>query len=748
MFKARPPQQEILDYTGGRYGVSAVPGSGKTHTLSALAARLIIENRLADDQEVLIVTLVNSAVENFSSRVEKFLAPYQLVPGFGYRVRTLHGLAHDIVRERPDLVGLSTQFQIIDERDSDSILRDAAVAWLRANPTFYQNFIDPDIDHNRLQSVVSQQWPELMVSLARSFISQAKDLQAPPALIRQALSHLAAPPLLLQMGLEIFEDYQRALNYRSGVDFNDLIRLALQALETDPDYLARLSRRWPYVLEDEAQDSSRLQERILSLLTRGTGNWVRVGDPNQAIYETFTTANPRFLIDFRDRPDVTKKDLPHSGRSTLSIIRLANYLSEWVQTEHPVESLRDALNEPYIQSTPPGDPQPNPPDNSRSIYLSRLKWTPEEEVKNIVSSIRRWLPEHPNHTLAVLVPRNERGAEVVAECRKYGIEPIELLRSSISTRQTASILSSALVHLADPTSSHKLSALFLQIFSREGENPQSQEQTLVLARSIRQMRFTEDFIWPRPDRNWLAGFNPEPIDEESLARLETFRGLIRDWQSAVLLPIDQLLLTLSQTLFSHPADLALAHKLALAMEQDAQRHPDWNLHEFVIELDRIARNERKFMGFTEEDTGFDPDKHPGKVVVATIHKAKGLEWDRVFLLSANNYDFPSLENYESWISEKWFIRNHLNLEAEAIAQLKALMSGDPSALHFEEGEASLQARLDYAAERLRLLYVGITRARQELVITWNTGRKGSCLPSTPLLILTDFLEANTDALTD
>ena len=99
-------------------GVSAVPGSGKTHTLSALAAQLVAGGALADDQEVLIVTLVNSAVDNFARRVDEFVVARGLLPHVGYRVRTLHGLAHDIVRERPGLLGLSNEFQIADERTS------------------------------------------------------------------------------------------------------------------------------------------------------------------------------------------------------------------------------------------------------------------------------------------------------------------------------------------------------------------------------------------------------------------------------------------------------------------------------------------------------------------------------------------------------------------------------------------------------------------------------------------------------
>ena len=70
MFKPRPAQEEILKYAGGRMGVSAVPGSGKTYTLSYLAAQLV-KDRIRDDQEVLIVTFTNSGVDNFNRRIRE-----------------------------------------------------------------------------------------------------------------------------------------------------------------------------------------------------------------------------------------------------------------------------------------------------------------------------------------------------------------------------------------------------------------------------------------------------------------------------------------------------------------------------------------------------------------------------------------------------------------------------------------------------------------------------------------------------
>ena len=268
-FTPRPHQQEILDYTHGKMGIAAVPGAGKTHVLSALAARLIAEGRLDTDQEVLVVTLVNSAVDNFSNRISGFVQARGLLPHLGYRVRTLHGLAHDIVREKPAVVGLETRFSIIDEREAGFIRKEAVSAWLNANPYFLDDYLDPAMDDNKRDWVRRQQLPTMLESLALAFIRSSKDRRLTPDALRLLLDRQPAPLPLAEMGLTIYADYQRALTYRGAVDFDDLIRLALDLLEADAEFLERLRYRFPYILEDEAQDSSQLQEQILRLLAGG-----------------------------------------------------------------------------------------------------------------------------------------------------------------------------------------------------------------------------------------------------------------------------------------------------------------------------------------------------------------------------------------------------------------------------------------------------------------------------------------------
>jgi DNA helicase-2/ATP-dependent DNA helicase PcrA len=768
-FQPRPGQREVLAYRSGKMGISAVPGSGKTSTLAELAARLVAE-RIGEGQEVLIVTLVNSAVDNFKRRINRSVVAQGLLPNFGYRVRTLHGLAHDIVRDRPALVGLSEDFGIIDEREAATVRDDAVEAWLDGHPDVADRYLQPDLEGNRADWVRRTRWPRRVRDIVTAFIKQAKDNNLAAEVLLERLTAMPArgwvpagghPLHLARMATDIYADYQRSLAYRGVVDFEDLIRLALEALHRDPDYLARLQARWPYILEDEAQDSSKVQERMLRLLSAGSSNWVRVGDANQAIYDTFTNANPTFLRDYLQESDVTEVLLRQSGRSQPAIIELANYLVNWTADEHPTHEVRGAFVQQYIQATGPEDPQPNPPMDRRAVQVVDQDLTPDAELRAVTDSLERWLPDHPDHTVAVLVPRNERGAQLIRLLQARSIDYVELLRSTSDTRQTAGALGNLLRCPADPTSARKLSVAFRVWRRDERDDPEADGITKSLAGLIASCPAVEAYLWPQADHDWLAPLVPE-LPAAHVALLTAFAEMARRWHQAAILPIDQLILTLAGDLFQEPSQLALAHKLAVLLRDVAQAHPAYRLPELVEELEVIARNERRFLGFSKEDTDFEPPR--GKVTVTTMHKAKGMEWDRVYLMSVNNYNFPAGQAHDTYISEPWFIRDDLNLEAEALAQLQILAAIEPrtsgsvspaeagsapqdvlenqpevhSSLPYMEGDATRRARLDYVAERLRLLYVGITRARRELVLTWNTGRRREAQAAAALLALSEY----------
>ncbi len=730
-FTPRPSQARILAYTGGRLGVSAVPGSGKTWTLSQLAAKLVRETKLARGQQVLIVTLVNAARGKFEQQVREALGDNQL--GTMYRVRTLHGLANDIVSERPGLVGLAEDFQIIDDFAASEIIRDAVRAWFEARKDFgVAEYLNLNAQ-NRPSSL--SDWREEARAIATDFIKRAKDFQQRPEELRAKLAQTGLPLPLAEMSISVYEAYERGLRYRASVDFQDLIRLALEALSVAPDYLERLQMRWPYILEDEAQDSSELQEQVLRKLVGNDGNWVRVGDPNQAIYETFTTANPIFLRHFLKEAGVTRAEIPESSRSAPAIIATANRLIEW-SAQHPNIAFhkKQPLTPPLIEAA-----ESNPPDTPHNVFfLLDRKLTSEQERERVADNLARWLANHPDNTVAVLLPTNRTGAEMVKVLESKRIPYVEMLKSTRSTRQVAKALRIVTNFLANPCAGAWLSDTFRAWAHPERAEAKEAEVMRACGEWLKRLPQVEQFTAPRDRDALLDTLSPED-DAEEFAQLTAFRAVIQRWQGAALLPVDQLLLTIAADLFHEPADLATAYTIALHVRAFVESDPEHRLAECVRELMEIELNRRAVLGAGEEDEEFDPSRYKGQVVVMTTHRAKGLEWDRVYLMSANNFDFPSADAHDEYVSEKYFVRDRLNLRAEALAQLAQLAKlakGD----EYTEGKATYDARIEYSAERLRLLFVAITRAKRELIVTWNSGKQGNLTPAKPLHYLMPAVE--------
>ena len=737
----RSSQRAVLTYGGGLMGIAAVPGSGKTETVSMLVDRILDLQVLDGEQEILVVTLVNAACDNLARRVDQATAARTLMPGVGYRVRTLHSLAADIVRERPEAVGLTDAFGIVDQEQCDQIRRQVAVAWLRGNGSRCEWLLDPELPEERRAFVRRERLPDLVEGLGADFIRYAKGERVRPDQLQGVLGDRRSRAVggdedatLAEIGTTLYTDYQRALSYRGALDFDDLIWRALDLLEQDAELLGRLRERWPFILEDEAQDSSQVQERILSLLAGEPGNWVRVGDPNQAIFETFTTADPRFLREFLRRDDVAARELPESGRSAPRIIAVANRMIDWTTGCHPVTDARDALGLPHVTPTPPGDPQPNPPDSHATVAFIDKPLAPEREAAAIADSVSRFLPANPDATVAVLAPSNHRAADLVQAIRARGVRCVEsLLASTGATRAVAEVVGHVLRALAEPASAFALADCYLSWRRADKDEPKKWAAAEAGARLLRGCDALEDYLWPRLGRGWLA---EQDIDAAGRDGFERFAELVRRWQGAAALPIDQLVLTVSQDLFGEPDELAVAFKLAVSLRQAGRVHPRWGIREMIDELKAIAGNRRRFAGFTPDRSGFDPAAHRGAVVVATMHKAKGLEWDRVYLTSVNAYDYPADPDTDRFIPEKWYLADRLNAAMEACEEARCLLAGT----EYRRLEATYRARIDYIRERLRLLFVGITRARRDLIVTWNTGTSGEVAPAAAFNALAEWWE--------
>lgn len=731
-YRLRREQRRVLAYRGGRLAVSAVPGSGKTLTLSLLAARLILEGRIGARGEVLLVTVQNSAVTNIAQRIRQILAA-QHAPAVGYRVCTLHRLAADILRRRQDLAGVDDTFSIIDDAESGRLIARAVSTWRAGHGLWWESFLPEAGQGNRADA--ERRWREETERVGREVIKLCKHLRLTPAAARTLLDRSGGGnDEFLRMGLDIYDLYDGYLQVRGGLDFDDLIWRAITALEEDEGFCAGLRARWPVILEDEAQDSSPLQERILSALAGPDGSWVRVGDPNQSINSTFTAADPRYFRRFVGQEGVRHLSLPQSGRCGRPIMRLANRLVEWTLAEHPEPDIRDMAFQPQeMVPTEPGDPQENPPDAECWIYFLPTPHEDERaEGRALADLAARFVAKHPDRTCAVLCPTHWLGAHVV-EALAGRTPPVpydDLLRSTPRTRSVAGLLAAVLRYLASPTQGQALAALVRALAEGGHLGPAADAggaafRGLVSGLQPERLFFPDDVLDVRDmlPRN-------VPVTAEQVALLGRMSGLVARWVRAASLPIDQLILTVAQDLYEDETLLATCHMLASSLRATADTHPEWRLWHHAEELDAVAHNRRTIGGLSLTDTGYVDQ--PGTVVVTTWHKAKGLEWDTVFLMGVDSLEFPSRCG-DTFRDGPYFMPGR----APAIEARKRLEQAAGADFCCPEGVSLVEAaRLECIAERLRLLYVGITRARRYLVFSHCRGRRGRAVqPAAPLAVL-------------
>lgn len=717
--KLRPAQEAVLDYRSGYMAVSAVPGSGKTFTLSLLAAQLIAAGRVTPraGQDVLIVTYLNSSVENFKTAVRARLQALQHDP-VGFDVRTLHSLSLEIVKLA--LSGSTAAVPaVIDDAQSTYFLSQAIDRWIEMFPGEWNRFLAALPEDSPQMRV---RWRDVVERSARVFIKTAKNDRFRPNAILDALTerlHTDDPDAwrVTAMLGGIYDRYQAILNRQGAIDYDDQIWEAVELLHNNPDLADRLRERWPVVLEDEAQDSVPLQELLLGALTGPGGNWVRVGDPNQAITSSFTAADPRFFNAFLRRDDVTALPLPNSGRCAPMILNLANHLVDWVCDHHPVPEVQaHTFRRQHIMPTPPGDAQPNPPDSEANIVIKAYAHREDEEIPKVASLAVRYMGKFKQRTVAILVPTNYMGHQVAEHLDRIKAKYDSLLRGGAHERQVAAALHAMLALLAEPLSYRVLHDAYHALVDLKhpalvGE-PADAKRFDAILQSIRQ---PEAFLFPRDDDEFYAALPHGIATEQDVRLLDQFGRFLRTIFDLRPLPIDDLTLALGDELFAQgddvrEGDLAIAYQLANVLRGWRDTRPELRLPDLVAELAAVAQGRRRLNLAARSEDGFEPK--PGKITLATQHGAKGLEWDAVFLIGADGYWIPgSLDAYFQGVET--FLGG--DPTAEAVAQLRSLMDGDDRA--YPGRTPTESAHINVIGERLRLLYVGITRARRFLQIS-------------------------------
>ncbi len=288
-----PPQRDAVMTTEGPVLMLAGAGTGKTAALTARLAHLMA-SRLAWPGQILAVTFTNKAAREMKERVSRITGgAVEGMPWLG----TFHSVASRMLRAHAELVGLQSNFTILDTDDQLRLLKQLITA--------------AELDEKR--------WPARQLA---SLIDRWKNRGWTPKHIDAAESESFANG----RGQELYAQYQARLQQLNACDFGDLLLHMLTIFKAHPDVLEQYRDRFRYILVDEYQDTNASQYEWLRLLAEPRRNICVVGDDDQSIYSWRGAEVANILRFEKDFPGAKVIRLEQNYRSTPHILGAASGL--------------------------------------------------------------------------------------------------------------------------------------------------------------------------------------------------------------------------------------------------------------------------------------------------------------------------------------------------------------------------------------------------------------------------------------
>jgi superfamily I DNA/RNA helicase len=313
----RPGQQNMADWQGGELAVSAVPGAGKSHSMAVAAALAIAREQLHSRRQLIVVTLTRSAAANIKLKIREFLKKELRLPQIGFTVNTLHGLALNIASRHQQLSGLNLESStLVLPTPSHRLMRTCVEQWIVNNPRRYaillegMQFDGEETERLRRQSVLRT---EVLPNLAHTVIREAKSSGLLPDHLWELAERTPCNYGILAISAGLYEQYQRLLKMSNYIDYDEMILGALRVLD-NADVRKLWQKQVFAVFEDEAQDSSLLQSRLLEILATNPENEksnVGVGLADNLTEKTTTSQqNPPSLINLTEKTTTSQQNPP------------------------------------------------------------------------------------------------------------------------------------------------------------------------------------------------------------------------------------------------------------------------------------------------------------------------------------------------------------------------------------------------------------------------------------------------------
>jgi len=663
--RLRPAQAEVLTYKTGKMGIAAVPGAGKTFIIEQLVVQLI-KNGTAPDR-IGVGTYMRSAK---SSLVQKF-ANYGRVQVF-----TLHSLSLQILQE---FYPGGFSFSIQEDAQKERLINDLVSAWMELHRSVWQNWASN-------YKIEEQKIKKQLIDSTKKIIGKAKQACLKPREIK------TEPGSLLAIAVSLYDRYEYKLANQQLIDYDDMVVKAVTLLEENESIRSVAQDWFDYLLEDEAQDSSLLQAKMLDILSARSGNLVRVGDPNQAITGTFSNSAPSIFRDFCQQ--YQRHTLNQSSRSSAKIINLANYLVKLTNEDHTLLNLRSALKLQLIHTA-----ENNPPENLSTIDFVRIDGDRQTELEKIIDRACIAIKERPDQSVAILVLTNEIGNDILDVLNQKGIKNNDLLRNNRNIKKFIHIIACITQFLALPT---EIDILLTTISAILPLYDISLSQITLLQNYLYNY-FPEDLLYPKESN---TVFLPEipGLEENTKVKVINLMKLLISWLDQSNLPWDELLRLIVQYLQQNPEDLYIGNYVIQQLGRSFSKNKLIHWADISYEVEQILA--RPLSNQLNEIQSYEPQ--PGVITVSTIYRSKGLEWDEVFVIDCSNYQFPVLEEDRR--------KSDFDLERDIVWQWQQIYQPDAEPDFIE-----------FASEKIRLLYVAITRAKKRLTLSvaniWNNNEQ-------------------------
>lgn len=696
----RQDQLPIMSYEGGTMAVPAVPGAGKTFIVTNLVAKLLREGK-HDNSKILILTYMNSAVNNFKGRIKQLLIDNDIKEENSYEVMTIHSLAVKIIKEKPEVVMLNEEFSIADDLQKNIILNECIQNYrMNGGEKIFQWFLKDQKDNEWRERMVDA-WENGFYDLVGNSIGELKYKEISPRDLEEVVD--SSYNGVLRIILPIYTEYEKKLKYNGLLDYDDILILAYKALTLDENLRNKFQKRYKFIFEDECQDSNEIQGKIIKLICGENNNLVRVGDINQSITGTFSSSDPKYFKEFIKDADYCYR-MYMSNRSSKDILDLANRLVKYVTNEFNQKECREALEDMEIKTVPCGmGYKENPKPDIYSINTKRYK-TWNDEIEKTVAYAKAIKNKYPDKSIGILVPFNEQITQVAKKLLEHNMEFEELGPNSLNKRKVLNNIAYIIDFILNCDDIEKLIITLDKVFIKT-DNETGKVDLLQLLKSYN----TEEVIYN------LDNKEPLIIDSDSELYSSFLDGIksLREILEYPLSRLDLLILFIGERLNLEIADKALIEYIAFYTKYLCSENININLYD-IYDILNNSKNKvfNHIIEVVYEMNGYEPQ--PGSITVCNYHKSKGMEWDCVFLLGLVEYNFPHNIN-QKFQCDKWYLRDkYKNPVAVVKSEIDKILGIQVETDYFNK------TKVELINEKIRLLYVGITRAKEMLILSCSS----------------------------